>query len=89
MAQAKNQRLLPWYREAELAHGRVCMLAVTWQSMKRYQTRSRQIKTAYDCSMCTGYSYICWPMFTVYRTIWAVYIGINIFFVYMIVYIQI
>jgi len=24
---AKNQRLLPWYREAELAHGRVCMLA--------------------------------------------------------------
>jgi len=25
---AKNQRLLPWYREAELAHGRVCMLAV-------------------------------------------------------------
>jgi hypothetical protein len=25
---AKNKRLLPWYREAELAHGRVCMLAV-------------------------------------------------------------
>ncbi|CAK8995084.1 unnamed protein product [Durusdinium trenchii] len=24
---AKNARLLPWYREAELAHGRVCMLA--------------------------------------------------------------
>ncbi|CAK8995085.1 unnamed protein product [Durusdinium trenchii] len=24
---AKNTRLLPWYREAELAHGRVCMLA--------------------------------------------------------------
>merc|ERR1719421_436392 len=24
---AKNKRLLPWYREAELAHGRVCMLA--------------------------------------------------------------
>jgi len=25
---SKNKRLLPWYREAELAHGRVCMLAV-------------------------------------------------------------
>jgi len=25
---ASNKRLLPWYREAELAHGRVCMLAV-------------------------------------------------------------
>jgi len=25
---AKNKRLLPWYREAELAHGRVCMMAV-------------------------------------------------------------
>mmetsp|Transcript_36355 Transcript_36355/g.85287 ORF Transcript_36355/g.85287 Transcript_36355/m.85287 type:complete len:694 (+) Transcript_36355:110-2191(+) len=25
---AKNKRLLPWYREAELAHGRVCMLAI-------------------------------------------------------------
>jgi len=25
---AKNSRLLPWYREAELAHGRVTMLAV-------------------------------------------------------------
>eukprot|EP00930_Biecheleria_cincta_P089756 TRINITY_DN790_c0_g1_i1.p1 TRINITY_DN790_c0_g1~~TRINITY_DN790_c0_g1_i1.p1 ORF type:complete len:436 (-),score=87.03 TRINITY_DN790_c0_g1_i1:91-1245(-) len=25
---ARNKRLLPWYREAELAHGRVCMLAV-------------------------------------------------------------
>jgi len=25
---AKNKRLLPWYREAELAHGRCCMLAV-------------------------------------------------------------
>lgn len=24
---ATNRRLLPWYREAELAHGRVCMLA--------------------------------------------------------------
>ena len=24
---AQNSRLLPWYREAELAHGRVCMLA--------------------------------------------------------------
>merc|ERR1711937_151516 len=24
---AKNKRLLPWYREAELAHGRCCMLA--------------------------------------------------------------
>jgi hypothetical protein len=23
-----NKRLLPWYREAELAHGRTCMLAV-------------------------------------------------------------
>merc|ERR1719387_544583 len=24
---AKNKKLLPWYREAELAHGRACMLA--------------------------------------------------------------
>merc|ERR1719324_921849 len=24
---SNNKRLLPWYREAELAHGRVCMLA--------------------------------------------------------------
>ncbi|CAE8582890.1 unnamed protein product [Polarella glacialis] len=25
---ARNKRLLPWYREAELAHGRTCMLAI-------------------------------------------------------------
>jgi len=25
---ASNKRLLPWYREAELAHGRACMMAV-------------------------------------------------------------
>mmetsp|Transcript_28221 Transcript_28221/g.58700 ORF Transcript_28221/g.58700 Transcript_28221/m.58700 type:complete len:704 (-) Transcript_28221:111-2222(-) len=31
---AENTRLLPWYREAELAHGRCCMLAVLGYSIQ-------------------------------------------------------
>jgi len=54
---AKNKRLLPWYREAELAHGRCCMLAtlgLTIQSagvkfepfVTRYPTSSEDALTA-------------------------------------------
>merc|ERR1712050_50323 len=54
---ASNKRLLPWYREAELAHGRCCMLAtlgLTIQSagvkfepfVTRYPTSSEDALTA-------------------------------------------
>jgi len=44
---AKNQRLLPWYREAELAHGRVCMLATLGFSVQTSGAKFEPFITRY------------------------------------------
>jgi hypothetical protein len=44
---AKNKRLLPWYREAELAHGRVCMLAVLGFSVQTAGAKFEPFITRY------------------------------------------
>eukprot|EP00933_Yihiella_yeosuensis_P053911 TRINITY_DN5222_c0_g1_i2.p1 TRINITY_DN5222_c0_g1~~TRINITY_DN5222_c0_g1_i2.p1 ORF type:complete len:707 (+),score=176.80 TRINITY_DN5222_c0_g1_i2:139-2259(+) len=47
---AKNQRLLPWYREAELAHGRCCMLAVLGYSVQTTGAKWEPFITRYPTS---------------------------------------
>jgi hypothetical protein len=47
---AKNQRLLPWYREAELAHGRVCMLAVLGFTIQTSGVKIEPFITRYPTS---------------------------------------
>jgi len=44
---ASNTRLLPWYREAELAHGRCCMLAVLGYSIQTTGTKWEPFITRY------------------------------------------
>eukprot|EP00929_Paragymnodinium_shiwhaense_P118793 TRINITY_DN906_c1_g5_i2.p1 TRINITY_DN906_c1_g5~~TRINITY_DN906_c1_g5_i2.p1 ORF type:complete len:697 (-),score=189.89 TRINITY_DN906_c1_g5_i2:8-2098(-) len=47
---SKNKRLLPWYREAELAHGRVCMLAVLGFSVQTAGAKFEPFITRYPTS---------------------------------------
>mmetsp|Transcript_4189 Transcript_4189/g.9496 ORF Transcript_4189/g.9496 Transcript_4189/m.9496 type:complete len:898 (-) Transcript_4189:117-2810(-) len=44
---AENTRLLPWYREAELAHGRCCMLAVLGYSVQTSGAKIEPFITRY------------------------------------------
>mmetsp|Transcript_28218 Transcript_28218/g.58684 ORF Transcript_28218/g.58684 Transcript_28218/m.58684 type:complete len:444 (+) Transcript_28218:2-1333(+) len=44
---ASNKRLLPWYREAELAHGRCCMLAVLGYSVQTSGAKIEPFITRY------------------------------------------
>merc|ERR1719277_2035104 len=44
---ATNTRLLPWYREAELAHGRCCMLAVLGYTIQTTGTKWEPFITRY------------------------------------------
>merc|ERR1712061_51130 len=44
---AKNKRLLPWYREAELAHGRCCMLATLGFSIQTTGAKFEPFITRY------------------------------------------
>jgi len=47
---AKNKRLLPWYREAELAHGRVCMLATLGLTIQTSGAKFEPFVTRYPTS---------------------------------------
>jgi len=53
---AKNQKLLPWYREAELAHGRACMLATLGISVQVAGGKWEPFLTKYpvDSKDCLG-----------------------------------
>jgi len=53
---AKNKKLLPWYREAELAHGRACMLATLGISTQVAGGKWEPFITKYEVSStdCLG-----------------------------------
>jgi len=47
---SQNARLLPWYREAELAHGRVCMLATLGFTIQKAGVKIEPFVTKYPTS---------------------------------------